>query len=201
MKVNYVKIAVLTTVGLATIFGGVMLVRYFRTKNEQRNLDEEIDLSNGTVKETKPSSSSKPSSSKPKPFDSNRIVKKGSKDTEGQNEVKTVQLALNGIIDDAKKVDLTKLGSGYKPTTTNGVSSWALQPYQAQAELEKLASDVKRIKSIASLTKLYPDGDFGGKSEIVLMKIMSEPTTTYSKVKQKRINFANAYGLPNPYKK
>jgi peptidoglycan hydrolase-like protein with peptidoglycan-binding domain len=86
-------------------------------------------------------------------------------------EVKTIQTALNNIIIDAYK---SKDGgfTGDKET---------------------------RRKTIANIPKLKVDGIFGVKTQEAISIIMGKSKTSYSEVKQKRIDFANAYGLPKPY--
>jgi hypothetical protein len=196
MNKKYVKIAVFTVLGLATIYGGYRLVRFARDKKEQRRLEDLIAEAESTdAKEEVIASNKGEKQETAKPsFDGNKIVSKGSKGT----EAKTVQLALNNIIEDAKKVNLLALKANV-PTSSGSVSDWATEPLKAQAELERLGKIAKRVTQIASLPKLVADGDFGAKSVSVCQVIMGTSSTTYNKVMQKRIDFSKAYGLPNPY--
>ena len=84
-------------------------------------------------------------------------------------EVGAIQIALNNIIKDAKK----------------GKSNDATKE--------------SRRKNVASLTLLKTDGVFGQKTMAVLVKIMGKTSASYNEVKTKRIQFASAYGLSNPY--
>jgi hypothetical protein len=84
-------------------------------------------------------------------------------------EVGAIQIALNNIIKDAKK----------------GKS--------------KDATKESRRKNVASLTLLKTDGVFGQKTMAVLVKIMGKTSASYNEVKTKRTQFAEAYGLSNPY--
>jgi len=196
MNKKYVKIAVFTVLGLATIYGGYRLVRFARDKKEQRRLEDLIAEAESTdAKEEVIASNKGEKQETAKPsFDGNKIVSKGSKGT----EAKTVQLALNNIIEDAKKVNLLALKAN-APASSGSVSDWATEPLKAQAELERLGKIAKRVTQIASLPKLVADGDFGAKSVSVCQVIMGTSSTTYNKVMQKRIDFSKAYGLPNPY--
>ena len=196
MNKKYVKIAVFTVIGLATIYGGYRLVRLARDKKEQRRLENLIsDAESKDAKEEVIASNKGEKQETAKPsFDGNKIISKGSKGT----EAKTVQLALNNIIEDAKKVNLLALKAN-APASSGSVSDWATQPLKAQAELERLGKIAKRVTQIASLPKLVADGDFGAKSVSVCQVIMGTSSTTYNKVMQKRIDFSKAYGLPNPY--
>jgi hypothetical protein len=196
MNKKYVKIAVFTVLGLATIYGGYRLVRFARDKKEQRRLEDLIAEAESTdAKEEVIASNKGEKQETAKPsFDGNKIISKGSKGT----EAKTVQLALNNIIEDAKKVNLLALKAN-APASSGSVSDWATQPLKAQAELERLGKIAKRVTQIASLPKLVVDGDFGAKSVSVCQVIMGTSSTTYNKVMQKRIDFSKAYGLPNPY--
>jgi hypothetical protein len=196
MNKKYVKIAVFTVLGLATIYGGYRLVRFARDKKEQRRLEDLIAEAESTdAKEEVIASNKGEKQETAKPsFDGNKIISKGSKGT----EAKTVQLALNNIIEDAKKVNLLALKAN-APASSGSVSDWATEPLKAQAELERLGKIAKRVTQIASLPKLVADGDFGAKSVSVCQVIMGTSSTTYNKVMQKRIDFSKAYGLPNPY--
>lgn len=196
MKVNYVKVGVFSVLGIATIYGGYRLFKHFRDKREEARLEElliestsaESIAENATSNKTEKQEATKPA------FDGNKIISKGSKGT----EAKTVQLALNNIIEDAKKVNLLALKAN-APASSGSVSDWATEPLKAQAELERLGKIAKRVTQIASLPKLVADGDFGAKSVSVCQVIMGTSSTTYNKVMQKRIDFSKAYGLPNPY--
>jgi hypothetical protein len=89
------------------------------------------------------------------------------------SEVKTIQTSLNNIISDANK-----------------------------AKKDVITSDKeKRRLKVATIPKLATDGGFGNKTLSAVRIIMGSDKTTYAKVKQKRIDFANTYGLKNPYTK
>ncbi len=88
-------------------------------------------------------------------------------------EVKTIQTAINNIIIDSDK------------SKDKGLTG------------EKEA----RRKAVASIEKLSTDGIFGAKTESAVLKIMGKKAISYNQIKQKRKDFASAYGLPNPYKK
>jgi hypothetical protein len=85
------------------------------------------------------------------------------------SEVGAIQEALNNIIRDAKK----------------GKSNDATK-------------ESRRV-NVASLTLLKTDQDFGKKTMAALVKIMGKTSASYNEVKTKRIQFASAYGLNNPY--
>ena len=154
MNKRYIKIGAITLASLAVIYGGYRLVKHLIEKKAQNNLDP-------TTEET---TATEGGESK---FDADKIVSKGSKN----NEVGAIQIALNNIIDDAKK----------------GKSSDATK-------------EIRR-KDVASLVPLKNDNIFGDKTEKVLLKIMGKNSASYNEVKTKRIDFSMAYGLPNPYKK
>jgi hypothetical protein len=106
-------------------------------------------------------------------FDGNKVVSMGSTGS----EVETIQKALNNIIVDAYKVGvLSKQGKN------------SLTPEQES-----------RRKTIANIPKLEIDGDLGKNTIGAIRTIMGTTSTTYNKVKQKRMDFAKAYGLGNPY--
>lgn len=153
MNKKYVKIALFSALGIGAIYGGYKLITFLRDKKMS---DDPIQSN-----EIETTTASTPS------FDENKEVKKGSKGS----EVKTIQVAFNNIIEDAKKIKFP-----------NG-------------DLESRRNDV------AGLTKLTTDGIFGSKTLAVCQKIMGASSTTYAKVRQKRLDFAKVYGLGNPYEK
>lgn len=174
MKNKYVKIAVFTALGLGALYGGYKLYK-FATRDNKPN-DEKPNNEGNSTSSTPTSSSnigntSTATTTKKSKFNPNRVVKKGSKDGSGQTEVGAIQIALNNIIEDAKKS---------KPTTGDKES---------------------RRKALANLTPLVVDGIFGSKTEANLSKVLGKKSASYSEVKQKRIDWANAYGLKNPYVK
>jgi hypothetical protein len=199
MKVNYVKVGIFSVLGIATIYGGYRLHKYFKDKAELARLEQLIKDSNSqqVIADNLSSNQAEKQIVVTPAFDGNKVISKGSTGA----EAKTIQLALNNIIEDAKKVNLLALSSNYKPAESTSASTALLEPYKAQIALDNLIKVSDRVKQIASLQKLATDGNFGAKSESVCQVIMGEKSTTYNKVMQKRINFAKAYGLPNPYKK
>jgi peptidoglycan hydrolase-like protein with peptidoglycan-binding domain len=88
-------------------------------------------------------------------------------------EVKTIQTAVNNIIVDAYK----SKDKGFE------------------------GDKESRRKAVANIPKLKVDGIFGSKTEGAISIIMGKKSLSYNEIKQKRIDWANAYGLPNPYKK
>ena len=100
-------------------------------------------------------------------FKGDEVVSKGSKG----NEVGAIQIALNNIIDDAKRGSNTD------------------------------ATKEARRKAVASLIPIQKDNIFDDKTEKVLLKIMGKNSASYNEVRIKRIQFSEAYGLGDPYKK
>lgn len=166
MKIDkkYIKIGVITLVGLGVIYGGVKLVRHFKGLN---NSTDSLDSTNETEQAKTPS------------FNADKTVTVGSRG----DEVKTIQTALNNIIADAYKIGLKSTPDAQR--LPNGLT---LTPEQES-----------RRKTVANLPKLKVDGILGMKTIAVIKTIMGASSTTYNKVKQKRIDFAKAYGLGNPY--
>lgn len=197
MKVNYVKAGVYSVLGIATIYVGYRLIKHSREKRELALLEKlllESASAESIAENTSSNKTEKKVATQPA-FNGNKIISKGSKG----DEAKTVQLALNNIIEDAKKVNLLALKSDYKPSDSASVSDSLSEPFKAQLALEKLSKVAERVKKIASLPKLVADGNFGAKSVSVCQVIMGTTSTTYNKVMQKRIAFSKTYGLPNPY--
>lgn len=106
-------------------------------------------------------------------FDGDKVVSMGSTGS----EVETIQKALNNIIVDAYKVGVL-VKEGKKSLTTEQES---------------------RRKTIANIPKLEIDGDLGINTIGAIKTIMGTNSTTYNKVKQKRIDFSKSFGLGNPY--
>lgn len=199
MKVNYVKVGIFSVLGVATIYGGYKLHKYFKEKAEKARLEKLLKDSTSqiAVAEVISSNNAEKEIVVTPAFDGNKVVSKGSKGV----EAKTIQLALNNIIEDAKKVNLLAIPSNYKPSEEKSASSWLLEPFKASIAVDNLVKVSERVKQIASLQKLATDGNFGAKSESVCQVIMGKKSTTYNEVMQKRVNFSKAYGLPNPYNK
>lgn len=161
MNKKWIKIGAITLVSLGALYGGYKLVKYIVEKRKESNLEplpvDIVDTSNKQeIKQV-----SKPS------FDGKKIVTKGSKG----DEAKTIQTALNNIINDAKRLSSTD------------------------------ATKETRRKEIASLTPLKVDGIFGAKSVGVLIKIMGKSSASYNEVRDKRLAFSKVYGGGNPYSK
>jgi hypothetical protein len=186
MKNKYVKIAVFTALGLGAIYGGYKLFKFIKDGNDSNGGGDE-----GAVITTE---EAKKAPSAPK-FDANKIVKKGSKG----GEVKTIQTAFNNIIDDAKKVNLLTLDSNIEKPKATGLVDDFLFKLKLSNEIDGLSDKAKRIKAVKSISKLTVDGDFGTITESACQIIMGKKSVSYSEVKQKRIDFANVYGLPKPY--
>ena len=104
---------------------------------------------------------------KPPKFNGDKVISEGD---EG-SEAKTIQQALNHIIDDAKK------------TTSSNATKEA------------------RRKTIASLDKLTVNGIFDSESVSILKIIMGKTSASYNEVRDKRLAFSKAYGLGNHYAK
>jgi hypothetical protein len=87
------------------------------------------------------------------------------------SEAKTIQQTLNNIISDAGKAKSND------------------------------ATKESRRKEVAILKPLTLDGVFDADSVSVLKVIMGKDSASYNEVRDKRLAFAKAYGLGNPYAK
>ena len=195
MKVNYIKIGVITAVSLGTIYGTYRLAKYIKSLKDSEGDSEDnsdvTDVKTETAKVTAPK------------FDGNKTVKLGSKG----NEVGAIQMAINNIIDDAKKSKTVPL-SGSKTiypsnsnTLVNPYSGIPLGGYDLGSMFNNASGstiDVLKLK-ISGLTKLKVDNDFGNATLKNVKSIMNSDSTTYNKVKQKRKDLATTFSLPNPY--
>ena len=85
------------------------------------------------------------------------------------DEAKTIKQALNNIISDANKV------------ASND------------------ATKEKRRKAVANLTPLTINKIFDADSVSTLIVIMGKSSASYNEVRDKRLAFAKAYGIGNPY--
>ena len=184
MNKKYIKIGVISVVSLVALYGGYRLIKKIISNRGTEDFTLPVDLVLGGV-EPENQTASKPS------FNPNKVISKGSKG----DEAKTIQQALNNIINDAKKVK-----SGVKNTInpTQGliyVDAFGYMP------VDSSSSDAKESRrlAVANIKPLTLDGIFGSKSVNALYIIMGKDSATYNEVKDKRINFSKAYGLGNPY--
>ena len=187
MENKYVKIGVYTLLGLGAIFGGYKLVKFI-SKNKNNNTTNEDEV----IKNEEQIKSSLPNAPK---FDENKVVKKGSKGS----EVKTIQTAFNNIIEDAKKVKLSDIGGDVSQPKDLSIVDSVLFKLKVAQDFSKLPDKVKRVETIKNISELVADGVFGSKTESACKIIMGTNSTTYAKVRQKRLDFAKVYGLGNPY--
>lgn len=157
MNKKYIKIGAITLVSLGAIYGGYKLFKYLTKPTEEGNLP--VDIVDTSVNEE--ATAKKPT------FDGKKAISIGSKG----DEAKTIQIALNNIISDAKRLSSTD------------------------------ATKEARRKDVASLKPLKVDGIIGDKSIGVLIKIMGKSSATYNEVRDKRIAFSKAYNGGNPYQK
>lgn len=150
-------------------------------------------------------------------FNSNKTVKLGSTG----NEVGAIKIAFNNIIKDLKRISALDY---CKKTIQNGnalidcIESKATWYRQANAEevyecvksiggdeMKKAAEECKRKearrKDIAAKALLVQDQNFDKTTENMALLLMGTKTFSYADVKQKRKDFAFAYGLKNPYEK
>lgn len=122
MKIDkkYIKIGVITLVGLAVVYGGVKLIKSLRSSDS-------TDVS--TEDATSEDASKSPS------FNGDRVVSVGSRGA----EVKTIQTALNNIIADAYKIGLRSTPEGQR--LPNGIS---LTPEQEKRR--KIVANLPKLK-------------------------------------------------------
>lgn len=192
MKKNWFKISAITLVSIGAVYGGYRLVKYLIDKSREEIVPTEEEVKVADLAEKK--EAEKPT------FNGAKIVKMGSKG----EEAKTVQKTLNNIISDAKR--------GITPTVTKTIipefdwstgknASYTSSNQKPYLDIQFDSIKEARRKKVASLKPLIVDGNFGAKSVAVLIEIMGKSSASYNEVRDKRIAFANVYGLGNPYKK
>lgn len=193
MKVNYIKVGLITVASIATVYGIYRLAKYVRDSRDEE--DEYGGSMSGTSTTSSGTSSEKEVATKPS-FDANKVVKKGSKG----GEAGAIQIAFNNIIKDMKKAVTPTSVSTVDPLMTWSSGQSSSSPnISTYVDISVNPQKEARRKQIASIPLLVQDQDFGTKSANAMKIIMGADSTTYNKVKQKRIDLAKTYGLPNPY--
>jgi len=178
---NYKKISIITAISVVALFGGYKLYKKYISVNRSKMFPEDDEI---------PTPSSGNSVNPPKgtpSFDRLKIVKLGSKGA----EAKTVQSALNNIINDAIKIKSTPKPIGWVAPSLNTYSTSNVLFNNDTTETE--------VNRIAKLTKLVVDGDFGSKSVMTLKSIMGVTSSNYDNVSKKRVEISMKNGLGNPY--
>lgn len=197
MNKKYIKIGAITVLSLIAVYSGYRLAKYVKNKrslNEGETIDSPEEASQTSTTSNTISSVKKPA------FNGARIVKLNSKDSAGQTEVKMIQKAFNNLIADAKKVDLLSLKSNASIKSPQlAVVNWLVQPIKTENAIADLGKKAERVNQVAAIKPLTVNGVFGSSSVNACKIIMGTTSTTYDKVKQKRIDFNKSYGLPSPY--
>jgi hypothetical protein len=192
MNKKYIKIGLITLGSIGVIWGGYKIVKHFIAKNQEReNQDLPVELVIAS-NEVEKKEVEKPA------FNTNKVVKLGSKDS----EAKTVQTALNNIINDMSKAKTPVITKTITPQFNWGSSSNSnyfpsnQKPF-VDTQIDKQKEATRQY--ISGFKPLIADGDFGAKSVILLKGILGKDSATYNEVKNKRLSLAKQFGLGNPY--